>query len=127
MPCNGGSYGIKVGKNQGISTENMAYGPNFYGIRTPPFMPYEPFLQARILYTHPPHPWKYPSRGEGCIKGGSKYTQPPPSPERKNAFRPEMGEGGGGVFVAPWTNTLLKRFTQDFCGKNKENCAVALV
>ena len=22
----------------------MAYGPNFYGIRTPPFMPYEPFL-----------------------------------------------------------------------------------
>ena len=22
----------------------MAYGPPFYGIRTPPFMPYEPFL-----------------------------------------------------------------------------------
>ena len=34
MPYNGGSYGIKVGENQGISTENMAYGPNFYGIRT---------------------------------------------------------------------------------------------
>ena len=35
MPYNGGPYGIKIGENQGISTENMAYGPNFYGIRTP--------------------------------------------------------------------------------------------
>ena len=26
------------------STENMAYGPPKYGIQTPPFMPYEPFL-----------------------------------------------------------------------------------
>ena len=44
MPYNGGPYGIKVGWGQGISTENMAYGPPFYGIRTPLFMPYEPFL-----------------------------------------------------------------------------------
>ena len=44
MPYKGGLYGIKVGSNQGISTENMAYGPPFYGIRTPLFMPYEPFL-----------------------------------------------------------------------------------
>ena len=44
MPYNGGLYGTKVGANQGISTENMAYGPPKYGIRTPHFMPYEPFL-----------------------------------------------------------------------------------
>ena len=30
--------------NKGISTENMARGPPKYGIRTPQFMPYEPFL-----------------------------------------------------------------------------------
>ena len=44
MPYNGGAHGIKVGENQGISTESVACGANFYGIRTPPFMPYEPFL-----------------------------------------------------------------------------------
>ena len=44
MPYNGGLYGIKVGENQGISTENMAYGPPKYGIRNPHFMPHEPFL-----------------------------------------------------------------------------------
>ena len=27
MSCNGGPYGIKLPLNQGISTENMAYGP----------------------------------------------------------------------------------------------------
>ena len=27
MPYNGGLYGIEVGYNQGIPTENMAYGP----------------------------------------------------------------------------------------------------
>ena len=31
-------------KIQGISTENMAYGPQKYGIRTPLFRPREPFL-----------------------------------------------------------------------------------
>ena len=30
MPHNGGLYGIKVGSNQGISTENMAYGPQIW-------------------------------------------------------------------------------------------------
>ena len=39
MPYNGGPYGIKVGWNQGISTENMAYRP-------PPFMAYEPPFYA---------------------------------------------------------------------------------
>ena len=38
MPYNGGPYGIKVGQNQGISTENMAYGPPKYGMRTPPLL-----------------------------------------------------------------------------------------
>ena len=37
MPYTGGLYGIKVGSNQGISTENTAYGPQKYGTRTPPF------------------------------------------------------------------------------------------
>ena len=44
MPYNRGLYGIEVGSNKGISKENMAYGPPKYGIRTPQFMPYEPFL-----------------------------------------------------------------------------------
>ena len=44
MPYNGGPYGAKVGWIQGISTENMAYGPQNMAYKPPPFMPYEPFL-----------------------------------------------------------------------------------
>ena len=36
MPYDGGSYDIKVGQNQGISTENMAYGPQNMAYE-PPF------------------------------------------------------------------------------------------
>ena len=45
MPYNGGPYGIKVGWNQEISTESMAYGPPKIWHTNPlPFMPYDPFL-----------------------------------------------------------------------------------
>ena len=37
--CNGGLYGIKGGSSQGISTENMTYGPQNMA-----YEPYEPFL-----------------------------------------------------------------------------------
>ena len=37
MPYNGGPYGIKVGKNQGISTEDMACGPKNMACEPPPF------------------------------------------------------------------------------------------
>ena len=36
MSYNGAPYGVKVGWIQGISTENMTYGPQKYGIWTPP-------------------------------------------------------------------------------------------
>ena len=35
MPYNGGPYGIKVPYNQGISTENMAYGPKNVAYKPP--------------------------------------------------------------------------------------------
>ena len=49
MAQNEGSYDIKIpgpsaNINKGTFTENMAYEPQFYGIRTLTFMPYEPFL-----------------------------------------------------------------------------------
>ena len=36
MPYNGGLYGIKVGQNQGFSTENMAYGTKNMACNPPP-------------------------------------------------------------------------------------------
>ena len=45
-------------KNQGISTENMAYGPKNMAYDPPPFMPYEPFLLGvgvvfnLLIHTH---------------------------------------------------------------------------
>ena len=44
MPYNGDAYGIKVGWDQRISTENKAYGPKNMAYEPLPFMPYEPFL-----------------------------------------------------------------------------------
>ena len=39
-----GSIWHKSRLNQGISTENMAYGPRNMAYEPPPFMPFEPFL-----------------------------------------------------------------------------------
>ena len=62
---------------------------------------------AEFYTPPPPHPYKYPSRCGGCIKGGgrikflprggSEYTPPPPSPE-KCLWARNGGGGGGGVY-----------------------------
>ena len=47
MPYNGVPYGMKVPQNQGISAENMAYGPpppKKIAYEFPPYIPYEPSI-----------------------------------------------------------------------------------
>ena len=70
-----------------------------------------PMVRGQILYTPPPpHPWKYPSRGGGCIKeggrikscrGGLQNTPPPPLSE-KGLLAEMGGEGGGAYKISPW-------------------------
>ena len=56
-----------------------------------------------FIHPHPPHPWKYPSRGGGCIKGGAykipaawglKMYNPP-----EKCLLAEIGGRGGGVHI----------------------------
>ena len=102
MPYNGGPYGIKVGQNQGTSTENMAYGPQEYGIRTPPphlchmnrfywgwgwslicwlRNPYFCSVWKKYL-APPPSPPTFPRRPSPS-RASSSETPPPPSIKKK--------------------------------------------
>ena len=121
-------YAIKWGAvwrknpwNRGTFTENAVHEPTFMAFElqllwhtNPNFdMPCEPFLLGvgvvfstgpNFIHAHPPHPWKDPPRGGGCIKrggrinflprGASKYTPPPPSPGKCLLAR-NGGRGGG--------------------------------
>ena len=76
----------------------------------------ESLLQGRILHTPTPHPYKYPSRGGGRIKGGGyknpatwglKIHPPPPSPEKCLLAR-NGGKWGGAHIISSRIN-MMKR------------------
>ena len=71
--------------------------------------PSRTFTGPNFIHPHPPHPWKYPSRGGGCIKGGGGVKNScrvgpqnihphPPSPGKWLLAR-SGGEGGGAYII----------------------------
>ena len=62
------------------------------------------FFYGAKFYAPPPlHPWKYPSRGGGCIKGGGGAHKIPAAhpPPLKMSFGQEWGGGEGRIYFLP--------------------------